>query len=259
MGRVLGRAATCPLASALLRTQLHVRVPPMCMALVAGQRPNWLTQPPSSFAPSFSPTPGITTVQSCAEGYQCTALSRQQLAANFGSQLDVTVGDLGICAYAPQASQAAWWGDEAQLGWFGRTACLGCCNQRLDSCCRDSGSQPGGASCLLSMQYLVPAAGLNRRVSRLTLHPCRASCCRMPPSCPPPWPSSRWLSRWADGQASAAAAEHSCSWPAGPGARPAGRAAVAALCPERPASSCMSHRINHRLPAAGASFRHPPS
>ncbi|PRW58639.1 hypothetical protein C2E21_2984 [Chlorella sorokiniana] len=51
---------------------------------------------------SALPIQGIVTVQSCPTGYQCTALSRQQLATNFGSQLNVSVGDLGVCAYAPK-------------------------------------------------------------------------------------------------------------------------------------------------------------
>ena len=46
-------------------------------------------------------------MQSCPSGYQCTALSRQQLATNFGAQLNVSVGDLGICASAPQASRSS--------------------------------------------------------------------------------------------------------------------------------------------------------
>lgn len=47
---------------------------------------------------------GIATVQSCPAGYICASLSSQQLAAKFGGQLNVTAGELGVCAYAPQAS-----------------------------------------------------------------------------------------------------------------------------------------------------------
>lgn len=53
----------------------------------------------------------MTTVRSCGEGYICGALSRQQLATNFGSALGVGVGDIGVCAYAPnvRACVCVWW------------------------------------------------------------------------------------------------------------------------------------------------------
>lgn len=60
-------------------------------------------------------------MQSCPSGYQCTALSRQQLATNFGAQLNVSVGDLGVCAYAPQASRSCMKLDNGagSLAWLG--------------------------------------------------------------------------------------------------------------------------------------------
>ncbi|EFN59099.1 hypothetical protein CHLNCDRAFT_137883 [Chlorella variabilis] len=50
---------------------------------------------------SESPIQGVSTVQACAAGYICAPLSRQQIAANFGGQLPLNVGDIGVCAYMP--------------------------------------------------------------------------------------------------------------------------------------------------------------
>ena len=54
--------------------------------------------------PAPSPwSAGISTVTACRDpGYVCAALSRQQIDDRFGPQAQVALGQIGVCAYAPQ-------------------------------------------------------------------------------------------------------------------------------------------------------------
>ncbi|KAI3433616.1 hypothetical protein D9Q98_003425 [Chlorella vulgaris] len=58
-------------------------------------------QAPGTGVQAAAQLAGIATAQACAPGYTCAPLSRQQIAANFGAELGIEAGDIGVCAYTP--------------------------------------------------------------------------------------------------------------------------------------------------------------